>query len=95
VAGAAPVVAAGIVGVMRLDAADTAILKAMAPAGNAYRRLPDLQALTGLSVGELAGRMARLERQGYVEALRDGTTGADRSYCLTYAGQNYADALTG
>jgi hypothetical protein len=83
---------------MRLDAADTAILKAMAPAGNAYRTLPDLQALTGLSVGELAGRLARLARLarlGYVEALRDGTTGADRSYCLTSAGQNYADALTG
>ena len=81
--------------VVGLDAADTGILKAMAPAGAASRTLPDLHELTGLSVGELAGRLARLERQGYVEALRDGTTGADRSYGLTHAGQTYADAHTG
>jgi DNA-binding MarR family transcriptional regulator len=89
------VVATGIVGVMGLDAAETGILKAMAPAGTAYRTLPDLHELTGLSVGELAGRLARLERRGYVAARRDGMTGADRSYGLTPAGQTYADAHTG
>jgi DNA-binding IclR family transcriptional regulator len=80
---------------MSLHAADTAILKAMAPAGAAARTLPDLHELTGLSVGEVAGRLARLARLGYVAALRDGTTGPDRSYRLTSTGQTYADALTG
>ena len=81
--------------VVGLDAAETDLLKAMAPAGAASQTLSALQALTGRSVGELAGRLARLERQGYVAALRDGPTGADRSYGLTPAGQTYAAAHTG
>ena len=74
------------------DETDDAILKAMAPGGSAYRTLPALQRLTGLPADELAQRLARLERQGY---LSGHVYRGAREYCLSPSGQTYADALDG
>ncbi len=72
------------------DETDDAILKAMAPGGSAYRTLPQLQQLTGLPADELALRLSRLERQGY---LYGHIYRGRREYSLSHSGQPYADAL--
>ena len=69
-----------------LDAVDGAILRAMLRAGGAYLTVPDLRQLTALGVPDLAVRLARLERLGYVWRLPDGTTGLHCSYRLSAAG---------
>jgi len=73
-----------------LDAVDGAILQAMLGAGPAYLTVPDLRRLTGIGLPALTGRVARLERSGYVWRLPDGTTGLHCSYRLSAAGAAYA-----
>ena len=45
-----------------LDGLDETILTAMVPAAAAYRTLPDLRRVTGLSRAALAERLPRLKR---------------------------------
>jgi len=75
-----------------LDGPDEAILLAMVPAAAAYRTLPDLRRVTGLSLRALATRLPRLQRQGYL-LRRDEAAGDARAYCLSHAGENAAAEL--
>ena len=75
-----------------LDGPDEAILTAMVPAAAAYRTLPDLRRLTGLSLAALAARLPRLKRQGYLHR-RAAAAGDERAYCLSHAGENTAVEL--
>ena len=76
-----------------LDGPDETILMAMVPAAAAYRTLPDLRRLTGLSLAALATRLPRLKRQGYLRRRRAAAAGDERAYCLSHAGENAAVAL--
>ena len=75
-----------------LDGPDEAILTAMVPAAAAYRTLPDLGRVTGLSLAALAARLPRLKRQGYL-LRREAAAGDERAYCLSFAGEDVAVEL--
>lgn len=69
-----------------LDGLDETILVAMVPAAAAYRTLPDLGRVTGLSRAALAVRLPRLKRQGYL-CRRAAAAWDERAYCLSHAGE--------
>ena len=77
-----------------LDGPDETILTAMVAEAAAYRTLPALRRLTGLSLAALAERLPRLKRQGYVHR-RAAAAGdeQERAYCLSFAGENVAAEL--
>jgi hypothetical protein len=77
---------------MPLDGRDETILPAMVPAAAAYRTLPDLRRVTGLSLAALATRLPRLQRQGFL-CRRTAAAGDEPAYCLSHAGEHAAVEL--
>jgi DNA-binding Lrp family transcriptional regulator len=78
-----------------LDEIDATILTALAPTPYVYQPLPALYARSGVPVDDLRRRLPRLERAGYVHRLRTDVASLQDHYCLSPAGQTYADARPG
>ena len=75
-----------------LDGIDATILTALAPTQYVYQSLPALHARCAVPVDDLRRRLRRLERAGYVHRLRTDVASLEDHYCLSSAGQTYADA---
>ena len=80
-----------------LDGIDATILTALAPTQHVYQSLPALHARSGVPgpADDLRRRLRRLERAGYVHRLRTDVASLQDHYCLSRAGQTYADARPG